>query len=112
MGAHQEEKASKSLYYNILEKDLKKSYDEIKNSKFNIEFSLKMNQFISTNKRRIINIVEGSIDWKSYLLNKLNSNDENSWELPLFNYVYSEFEQKKLEKKYFFEDEIFLINFS
>ena len=111
MGAHQEEKASKSLYYNILEKDLKKSYDEIKNSKFNIEFSLKMNQFISTNKRRIINIVEGSIDWKSYLLNKLNSNDENSWELPLFNYVYSEFEQKKLEKKYFFEDEIFFNQF-
>ena len=38
MGAHQEEKASKSLYYNILEKDLKKSYDEIKKHRLEILF--------------------------------------------------------------------------
>ena len=101
----------KTSYYNILEKELKNSYDKIQNNKFNKEYSLKMNQFISSRKSRVINIIEGNIDWKSYLLNKLDSSNDSSWEFSLSNYIYSEFNKKRLEEKYKYENEIFYNQF-
>ena len=101
----------KKSYYNILEKELKNSYDKIQNNKFNKEYSLKMNQFINSRKSRVINIIEGNIDWKSYLLNKLDSSNDSSWEFSLSNYIYSEFNKKRLEEKYNYENEIFYNQF-
>ena len=110
MGAENE----KTLYYNILEKELKKTYDEIQNNKFNEEYKeyiFKSNQFNKnyTNKKNC-----KTDDWKSFLLDsleELDSSNENSWEFSLYNYIDSEYNKKMLEENYIFENQIFYNQF-
>ena len=114
MGVHNE----KNEYYNLLQKELKKSHDLIITSEFNKEYSFKVNKFASTKKRRIFDILMGeTYDWKLYLLNKLdpkysnNQYDEGKWENHLYNFVENEINEKVYEK-YFLENEIFLNQFT
>ena len=117
MGVHNE----KNEYYNLLQKELKKSHDLIITSEFNKEYSFKVNKFASTKKRRIFDILMGeTYDWKFYLLNKLdpkysnNQYDEGKWENHLYNFIENEIKDndEKVFEKYFLENEIFLNQFT
>ena len=117
MGVHNE----KNEYYNLLQKELKKSHDLIITSEFNKEYSFKVNKFASTKKRRIFDILMGeTYDWKFYLLNKLdpkysnNQYDEGKWENHLYNFIENEIKDnhEKVYEKYFLENEIFLNQFT
>ena len=113
MGVHNE----KNTYYNLLQKEMKKSYDLIVTSEYNREYSFKMNQFASIKKRRVFDILMGeTYDWKFYLLNKLDygENNEGKWEKFLFDFIENEIKdnEKKIYEKYFLENNIFMNQFT
>ena len=112
MGVHNE----KNAYYNLLRKEMKKSYDLIVTSEYNREYSFKMNQFASIKKRRVFDILMGeTYDWKFYLLNKLDlgENNEGTWEKYLFDLIEKEIkDNEQMFEIYFFENNIFMNQFS
>ena len=106
---------TKKSYYELLQKNMKKSYDLIETNEFNQEFSFKISQFNSTKKRtKIFDILIGeTFDWKFYLLNKLEKklNAIGNWENELNTFIETEFTDKKTYENYFLENEIFLNQF-
>jgi len=112
MGVHNE----KNAYYNLLRKEMKKSYDLILTSEYNREYSFKMNQFASIKKGKIFDILMGeTYDWKFYLLNKLDlgENNEGTWEKYLFDLIEKEIkDNEQMFEIYFFENNIFMNQFS
>ena len=113
MGVHNE----KNAYYNLLQKEMKKSYDLIVTSEYNREYSFKMNQFASIKKRRVFDILMGeTYDWKFYLLNKLDygENNEGTWKKYLFDFIENEKKDNKnnIYEKYFLENDIFINQFT
>ncbi len=108
MGADNENE--KALYYNILEKELKNSYVNVQNNKFNKEYIFK-NLFILSNKYEENNIREDDINWKTFLLDKLDSHEVGSWEFSLYNYIDLEYNKNRLEENYIYENEIFYNQF-
>ena len=106
---------TKKSYYELLRKNMKKSYDLIETNEFNQEFSFKISQFNSTKKRtKIFDILIGeTFDWKFYLLNKLEKklNAIGNWENELNTFIETEFTDKKTYENYFLENEIFLNQF-
>ena len=106
---------TKKSYYELLRKNMKKSYDLIETNEFNQEFSFKISQFNSTKKRtKIFDILIGeTFDWKFYLLNKLEKklNAIGNWENELNTFIETEFTYKKTYENYFLENKIFLNQF-
>ena len=106
---------TKKSYYELLRKNMKKSYDLIETNEFNQEFSFKISQFNSTKKRtKIFDILIGeTFDWKFYLLNKLEKklNAIGNWENELNTFIETEFTDKKTYENYFLENKIFLNQF-
>ena len=106
---------TKKSYYELLRKNMKKSYDLIETNEFNQEFSFKISQFNSTKKRtKIFDILIGeTFDWKFYLLNKLEKklNAIGNWENELNTFIETEFTDKKTYENYFLENNIFLNQF-
>ena len=106
---------TKKSYYELLRKNMKKSYDLIETNEFNQEFSFKISQFNSTKKRtKIFDILIGeTFDWKFYLLNKLEKklNAIGNWENELNTFIETEFTYKKTYENYFLENNIFLNQF-
>ena len=106
---------TKKSYYELLRKNMKKSYDLIETNEFNQEFSFKISQFNSTKKRtKIFDILIGeTFDWKFYLLNKLEKklNAIGNWENELNTFIETEFTNKKTYENYFLENKIFLNQF-
>ena len=106
---------TKKSYYELLRKNMKKSYDLIETNEFNQEFSFKISQFNSTKKRtKNFDILIGeTFDWKFYLLNKLEKklNAIGNWENELNTFIETEFTDKKTYENYFLENEIFLNQF-
>ena len=106
---------TKKSYYELLRKNMKKSYDLIETNEFNQEFSFKISQFNSTKKRtKNFDILIGeTFDWKFYLLNKLEKklNAIGNWENELNTFIETEFTYKKTYENYFLENEIFLNQF-
>ena len=106
---------SKKSYYELLRKNMKKSFDLIATSEFNQEFSFKLNIFNSTKKRKIFDLLIGeTFDWKYYLLTKLekNPNDIGNWENNLHDFIEIEFPDKKIYDKYFLENMVFSNQFN
>ena len=106
---------NKISYYDLLKKKMKKSYDLIQTSEYNVEFSFKVNRFVATKKKRILDLFKGEIyDWKFYLLNKLNMSIGNigNWEGALHDFIEDTFQTKKCFEKYFLDNEMFLNQFS
>ena len=106
---------TKKSYYELLRKNMKKSYDLIETNEFNQEFSFKISQFNSTKKRtKNFDILIGeTFDWKFYLLNKLEKklNAIGNWENELNTFIETEFTDKKTYENYFLENKIFLNQF-
>ena len=106
---------TKKSYYELLRKNMKKSYDLIETNEFNQEFSFKISQFNSTKKRtKNFDILIGeTFDWKFYLLNKLEKklNAIGNWENELNTFIETEFTYKKTYENYFLENKIFLNQF-
>ena len=106
---------TKKSYYELLRKNMKKSYDLIETNEFNQEFSFKISQFNSTKKRtKNFDILIGeTFDWKFYLLNKLEKklNAIGNWENELNTFIETEFTDKKTYENYFLENNIFLNQF-
>ena len=106
---------TKKSYYELLRKNMKKSYDLIETNEFNQEFSFKISQFNSTKKRtNNFDILIGeTFDWKFYLLNKLEKklNAIGNWENELNTFIETEFTDKKTYENYFLENKIFLNQF-
>ena len=106
---------TKKSYYELLRKNMKKSYDLIEINEFNQEFSFKISQFNSTKKRtKNFDILIGeTFDWKFYLLNKLEKklNAIGNWENELNTFIETEFTYKKTYENYFLENKIFLNQF-
>ena len=106
---------TKKSYYELLRKNMKKSYDLIETNEFNQEFSFKISQFNSTKKRtKNFDILIGeTFDWKFYLLNKLEKklNAIGNWENELNTFIETEFTNKKTYENYFLENKIFLNQF-
>ena len=106
---------TKKSYYELLRKNMKKSYDLIETNEYNQEFSFKISQFNSTKKRtKIFDILIGeTFDWKFYLLNKLEKklNAIGNWENELNTFIETEFTDKKAYENYFLENKIFLNQF-
>ena len=106
---------TKKSYYELLRKNMKKSYDLIETNEFNQEFSYKISQFNSTKKRtNNFDILIGeTFDWKFYLLNKLEKklNAIGNWENELNTFIETEFTDKKTYENYFLENNIFLNQF-
>ena len=106
---------TKKSYYELLRKNMKKSYDLIETNEFNQEFSFKISQFNSTKKRtKIFDILIGeTFDWKFYLLNKLEKklNAIGNWENELNTFIETEFTYEKTYENYFLENKIFLNQF-
>ena len=106
---------TKKSYYELLRKNMKKSYDLIETNEFNQEFSFKISQFNSTKKRtKNFDILIGeTFDWKFYLLNKLEKklNAIGNWENELNTFIETEFTYKKTYENYFLENNIFLNQF-
>ena len=106
---------TKKSYYQLLRKNMKKSYDLIETNEFNQEFSFKISQFNSTKKRtKNFDILIGeTFDWKFYLLNKLEKklNAIGNWENELNTFIETEFTDKKTYENYFLENKIFLNQF-
>ena len=108
---------NKISYYELLRKKMKQSYDLIQANESNRKYSFKINQFVSSKKRKIFDILIGeTYDWKFYLLNRLDSNRFNvgNWENYLHNFIEEEIENKKenIYKKYILENEMFLEQFN
>ena len=106
---------SKKSYYELLRKNMKKSFDLIETSEFNQEFSFKLNKFNSTKNRKIFDLLIGeTFDWKYYLLTKLEKNPDviGNWENNLHDFIEIEFPDKKIYDKYFLENIIFSNQFN
>ena len=104
-------KHSKTIpYYELLKKEMKKSYDKICSSEFNISFSLKINEFVPSRKK-IVKIIGETTDWKLYLLDHLDITEENSWKNSIYNYIINN-SGKWNSKKYGLENKMFIEHFS
>ena len=100
----------KSSYYNLLQKDIKKSLFEIQLSDFNKAYSLKMKRFIEDKQRKEINILTENkvIDWKKYLLEKLKTNRLQNWRYSLYDFIQNELSDDRV---YIYENQIFIQQF-
>ena len=107
---------TKKSYYQLLRKNIKKSYDLIETNEFNQEYSFKISQFNSSKKRtKIFDIFIGeTFDWKFYLLNKLDKNPNiiANWEKNLYFFIENQFTGENIYEKYFLENKIFLNHFN
>ena len=107
---------TKKSYYQLLRKNMKKSYDLIESNEFNQEYSFKISQFNSSKKRaKIFDIFIGeTFDWKFYLLNKLDKNPNiiANWEKNLYFFIENQFTGENTYEKYFLENKIFLNQFN
>ena len=107
---------TKKSYYQLLRKNMKKSYDLIESNEFNQEYSFKISQFNSSKKRaKIFDIFIGeTFDWKFYLLNKLDKNPNiiANWEKNLYFFIENQITGENTYEKYFLENKIFLNQFN
>jgi hypothetical protein len=113
MGTHQV--SSKTSYYKLMKKEIKKSYENIISNEFNRDYSLKVSKFSSDKKKKQhYNIEEGEIiDWKLYLLNKFYPKNSKGWKNTLFDFIRNEHEYKVQNYEiYFLQNEIFMSQFS
>ena len=104
--------SSNKSYYELIQKEIKNSYDYIQTSEFNRRYSTQMNKFIEDKKKKKKKqiIEEDIIDWKLYLLNKLHTKEINTWKSSLYNYVINDFDIKH-EEIYKLENKIFIQQF-
>ena len=113
MGTHQV--SSKTSYYKLMKKEIKKSYENILSNEFNRDYSLKVSKFSSDKKKKQrYKIEEGEIiDWKLYLLNQFYSKSDKGWKNPLFKFIRNEHDYKVQNYEiYFLQNEIFMSQFS
>ena len=107
--------SSNKSYYNLIQKEIKNSYDYIQISEFNQQYSMKKNKFVIDNSKKInlIKTQEKMIDWKAYLLNELSTRETQGWKPNLYYFISRLPHNYKI---YLFENEIFteqyvLLNF-
>ena len=107
--------SSNKSYYNLIQKEIKNSYDYIQTSEFNQKYSMKKNKFVIDNSKKInlIKTQEKMIDWKAYLLNELSTRETQGWKPNLYYFISRLPHNYKI---YLFENEIFteqyaLLNF-
>ena len=107
--------SSNKSYYNLIQKEIKNSYDYIQTSEFNQQYSMKKNKFVIDNSKKInlIKTQEKMIDWKAYLLNELSTRETQGWKPNLYYFISWLPHNYKI---YLFENEIFteqyvLLNF-
>ena len=102
----------KISYYKLFQKEIKNSYDYIQTSEFNQQYSTQMNKFIEEKKKKkkIIIMEDNNIDWKAFLLNKLHTNEINTWKSSLYNFIINDFDIKN-EEIYKYENMIFIQQF-
>ena len=113
MGTHQV--SSKTSYYKLMKKEIKKSYENILSNEFNRDYSLKVSKFSSDKKKKQrYKIEEGEIiDWKLYLLNQFYSKSDKGWKNSLFKFIRNEHDYKVQNYEiYFLQNEIFMSQFS
>ena len=106
-------KSEKSSFYEILKKNIKKSFDEIHSSQYNTIFSLKKNEFKQSKLKRNI-ILEETTDWKSYLLDNLKkykNQESNNWATNLDIFINTD-DFKFSFNKYIYENKTFFKHFS
>ena len=96
----------KLFYYKYIKKELKKSYEQNIKIELNKEI---VKQWIRRNKK-IISKKIIYINWKDFLLNQLNDQENNieEWKLSLINFIQKEINNNQ---KYLLENEILLEQF-
>ena len=102
-------KSSRS-YYNLMKKELKKSYDKIIESDFNKNYSIQLKKFEAEKKKKIYLNDGEIIDWKSFLLFKLYVKKTSSWQYYLYNYIQNDLNYSNFQI-YYFENQIFTEQF-
>ena len=102
-------KSSRS-YYNLMKKELKKSYDKIIESDFNKNYSIQLKKFEAEKKKKIYLNDGEIIDWKSFLLFKLYIKKSSSWQYYLYNYIQNDLNYSNFQI-YYFENQIFTEQF-
>ena len=103
--------SNKSKYYNYLQTVIKNEYDKNYSSKYNKIYGLHRNRFGQTKKvrKRVKGNIKYLFKWKSYLLNKLETNDETSWKYLLYNSISND---SSYNKEYFYQNEMFFNEYS
>ena len=110
---NEKENSSKILYYQLLQKEITKSFNDIISNEFNKKFSLTLDKFKPSKKNKKIKIKGKNVDWKSYLLNELSKRSDKSWKSRLYNFILNDYDdEKKQFEKYISDNEIFYKNFS
>ena len=110
---NENENFSKILYYQLLQKEITKSFKDIISNEFNKKFSLTLDNFKPLKKNKKIKIKGKNVDWKSYLLNELSKGSDKSWKSRLYNFILNDYDdEKKQFEKYISDNEIFYKNFS
>ena len=103
--------SNKSKYYNYLQTAIKNEYDKNYSSKYNKIYGLRRNRFVQTKKVR--KHIKGDskylFKWKSYLLNKLETDDETSWKYSLYNSISND---NGYNKEYFYQNVMFFNEYS
>ena len=102
-------KSSRS-YYNLMKKELKKSYDKIIESDFNKNYSIQLKKFEAEKKKKIYLNDGEIIDWKSFLLFKFYVKKTSSWQYYLYNYIQNDLNYSNFQI-YYFENQIFTEQF-
>lgn len=104
--------SNKVSYYNYLKKVMKNNYDENYSSLFNRNFGFHKIKFIQRKKlsQNNNNPINFYLDWKKYLLEKLNTNKTTSWKYALYNSINSD--EFNSVNEFLYQNEIFFKEFS
>ena len=101
--------SKKSSYYNLLEKSIKNEYNINTTSSFNKNYGIKKNKFIR--KKKEIKFIKTNIkyypDWKSYLLNQLESKYMTGWKALLYDSIMEE----NYLNQYLFQNNMFFYEY-
>ena len=97
------------MYYKLLQNSIKKIYDNNRYSAYNQAYSLEIKEFL-TNRQSIKLLIDGGrdINWKDYLLEKMEPNQKENWKLMFHDYINKE----NFPNQYIFQNRIFFQEFS
>ena len=105
-------KTKKQQYYILLQNTIKKTYDKNRYNSFNQAYSLHSNKFNARRQSTKLFFDENSennIDWKYYLLQRLEpSPNEHNWRKSFYNYLTKE----NFSNQYIYQNRIFFQEFS
>ena len=102
--------SSKISYFKLVEKYQKNCKDKNYYDKFNREYGLKTSKFIPARKitKYRDEDLEDILNWKTYLLIKLDTCDENNWKYKIYQYL----EDKTYYNQYLLQNEMFIYDFA